>query len=85
MFHLTVAGDFTLETQVRWNPRGQYDQCGLMVRGGPETWLKCSIEYEDEHRARLGPVITNLGWPDWATQEVEFGGAGHVLPGEPVR
>jgi len=70
VFHLLVAGDFTIETRVRWTPRSQYDQCGLMVRAGPESWLKCSVEYEDEKHARLGSVVTNLGWSDWATQDV---------------
>ncbi len=41
-----------------------------MVRAGAESWLKCSIEYEDERHARLGSVVTNLGWSDWATQDV---------------
>jgi regulation of enolase protein 1 (concanavalin A-like superfamily) len=70
VYALRVAGDFTLETRVRWTPRTQYDQCGLMVRAGPETWLKCSVEYEDERLGRLGSVVTNLGWSDWATQDV---------------
>lgn len=70
VYHLIVSGDFTVETRVRFTPRTQYDQCGLMVRAGPESWLKCSIEYEDERHARLGSVVTNLGWSDWATQDV---------------
>ncbi len=70
LYRLRVAGDFALETRVRWTPRARYDQCGLMVRGGPETWLKCSVEYEDERRGRLGSVVTSLGWSDWATQDV---------------
>ncbi len=70
LFHLLVSGDFTLETRVRWTPRSQYDQCGLMVRAGPESWLKCSVEYEGEEPARLGSVVTNLGFSDWATQDV---------------
>lgn len=70
VYQLRAAGAFTLETRVRWIPKSQYDQCGLMVRVAPETWLKCSIEYEDAAHARLGSVVTNLGWSDWATQDV---------------
>ena len=70
LFHRLVAGDFTLEARVRWAPRSQYDQCGLMVRAGPEGWLKCSVEYEDERHARLGSVVTSGGYSDWATQDV---------------
>lgn len=69
-FHLEVEGAFTLETRVRWKARARYDQCGLMIRAGPESWLKCSVEYEDERHARLGSVVTNLGFSDWATQDV---------------
>ncbi len=28
------------------------------------------MEYEDERHGRLGSVVTNLGWSDWATQDV---------------
>jgi regulation of enolase protein 1 (concanavalin A-like superfamily) len=70
VFHLLVPGDFTLETRVRWVPRSQYDQCGLMVRAGPESWLKCAVEHEGEHGGRLGSVVTNLGFSDWSTQDV---------------
>ncbi|HTP27940.1 MAG TPA: DUF1349 domain-containing protein [Anaeromyxobacteraceae bacterium] len=67
---LLVAGDFTLEARARWTPRAQYDHCGLMVRAGPESWIKCSVEREDDRRSYLGSVVTNLGFSDWATQEV---------------
>jgi uncharacterized protein len=70
LFHLLVQGDFAVETRVRWAPRTRYDQCGLMVRAGPECWLKCSVEYEDERHGCLGSVVTNLGFSDWATQDV---------------
>lgn len=64
------AGDFTLMTRVEFDPIEKYDQCGLMVRIDAENWIKVSTEYEDEHTSRLGSVVTNLGYSDWATQDI---------------
>ncbi len=66
-----VAGDFILETRVSTAPEAQYDQAGLMVRLGADCWLKTSVEYEPGLPSRLGAVITNHGWSDWSTQDIE--------------
>jgi regulation of enolase protein 1 (concanavalin A-like superfamily) len=66
-----LPGDFCLLTQVEFRPRTQYDQCGLMVRVDSQNWIKVSTEYEDEATSRLGSVVTNLGYSDWATQDVD--------------
>ncbi len=50
--------------------QAQYDQCGLMIRVDERNWIKLSTEREDERTSRLGSVVTNLGWSDWATQDV---------------
>jgi len=63
-------GDFCLMTQVEFRPKELYDQCGLMVRGDRENWIKVSTEYDGGERSRLGSVVTNLGYSDWATQDV---------------
>lgn len=62
--------DFSLSTRVEFNPRQQYDQCGLMVRIDHLNWIKVSTEYENQHTSRLGSVVTNLGFSDWATQDI---------------
>jgi len=64
------AGNFTLSTHVEFRPQSQYDQCGLMVRIDSENWIKASTEYENETHSRLGSVVTNLGYSDWATQDI---------------
>ncbi len=64
------ADDFSLTTHVEFQPRTQYDQCGLIVRIDSQNWIKVSTEYESEHVSRLGSVVTNLGYSDWATQDV---------------
>jgi regulation of enolase protein 1 (concanavalin A-like superfamily) len=65
-----VAGDFRLETEVSFRPLHRYDQAGLLVRLSADCWLKASIEFELEAPSRLGSVVTNHGWSDWATQNV---------------
>jgi regulation of enolase protein 1 (concanavalin A-like superfamily) len=66
-----LAGDFSLLTRVEFRPQSQYDQCGLMVRVDRENWIKLSTEYETETTSRLGSVVTNLGYSDWATQDID--------------
>ncbi|MFH1009393.1 MAG: DUF1349 domain-containing protein [Candidatus Latescibacterota bacterium] len=63
-------GDFAMSTHVAFCPRERYDQCGLMVRVDAEHWIKVSTEYESEQISRLGSVVTNLGFSDWATQDI---------------
>lgn len=67
---INMNGDFTLETRVDFHPLAQYDQCGLMIRVDSENWIKCSTEFEDSQVSRLGSVVTNLGYSDWATQDI---------------
>jgi regulation of enolase protein 1 (concanavalin A-like superfamily) len=64
-----IKGDFVLSTKVRFFPRHQYDQAGLMVRLSPTCWLKTSVEYEPHGASKLGVVVTNSGYSDWSTQE----------------
>lgn len=66
-----VAGSFVLETRVRTAPVHQYDQAGLMVRVSSACWLKTSVEFEPGEPSRLGAVITNRGWSDWSTRDLE--------------
>jgi len=64
-----VPGDFTITTKVRFQPVHQYDQAGLMIRVGPLCWIKTSVEHEPCGPARLGAVVTNHGFSDWAVQD----------------
>ncbi|MFO1048633.1 MAG: DUF1349 domain-containing protein [Geminicoccaceae bacterium] len=73
-----VAGDFLLQSRVRTAPVHQYDQAGLMVRLSAECWLKTSVEHEPGEPSRLGAVITNHGWSDWSTQDLQADLAGDM-------
>ena len=69
-FYTELTGDFTVSAFLTFESIAQYDQCGLMCRVDGDTWMKCSAEYETAEFAHLGSVVTNLGFSDWATQEV---------------
>ena len=49
----------------------RFDQCGIVMYLDSENWLKASIEYENERFQRLGSVVTNHGFSDWATTEID--------------
>lgn len=66
-----ISSDFLLSVRTTFNPINQYDQCGLIIRLDEENWIKTSMEYENERHSRLGSVVTNLGYSDWATQDVD--------------
>lgn len=67
---LTVNGDFEASIGVRFEPRQQYDQAGMLLRVDSDNWVKASCEYEDESLSRIGSVVTNLGYSDWATSDL---------------
>lgn len=65
-----AQGNFRLACEVGFDPKTQYDQCGLMIRADDNHWIKVSTEFEDTALSRLGSVVTNGGYSDWATQDV---------------
>ena len=60
---------FTVRTQ--FQSKHRFDQCGIVMYLDSENWLKASIEYENESFAHLGSVVTNNGYSDWATTEID--------------
>ena len=59
---------FTVKTQFKSKRR--FDQCGVVIYLDGENWLKASCEYENEKFQRLGSVVTNGGYSDWATTDI---------------
>lgn len=49
----------------------RFDQCGIVMYLDSENWLKGSIEYENKDYQHLGSVVTNHGFSDWATTEID--------------
>ncbi len=64
--------NFTFMTRVDFTYRALFDQCGIIVYLNSENWFKASIEYENSQFSRLGSVVTNMGYSDWATTDVEL-------------
>ena len=65
-----ISGDFSIVAHVEYKPKEKYDQCGLMIRVDGQNWIKVSTEYENEEISRLGSVVTNFGYSDWATSDI---------------
>lgn len=59
---------FTVKTE--FESKWRYDQCGVVMYLDSDNWFKASIEYENEEYQRLGSVVTNLGYSDWATTDI---------------
>ncbi len=66
----TVNEDFSFTVRCHFKGNADYDQAGVMVRIDSDNWIKSSIEYENESFSRLGSVVTNLGYSDWATEDI---------------
>ncbi len=71
-FLLTVKDlSFSFSVKTTWLPQTRFDQCGILLYQDAENWIKASAEYENNKIARLGSVVTNLGYSDWASTDIE--------------
>lgn len=61
---------FSFVVKTRFESKHRFDQCGIAMYLDSENWLKASIEYENEEYQRLGSVVTNHGYSDWATSDI---------------
>ena len=62
---------FSFVVKTAFESNFRFDQCGLIMYLDSENWLKASIEYENETFQYLGSVVTNYGFSDWATTEID--------------
>ncbi|TXK68918.1 DUF1349 domain-containing protein [Paenibacillus sp. N3.4] len=69
-FLTKVDHDFTLTAYFEFTPKMTYDQCGLLVRLDEENWIKVSTEFENAEFSRMGSVVTNMGYSDWASTDI---------------
>ncbi|MBO5556911.1 MAG: DUF1349 domain-containing protein [Oscillospiraceae bacterium] len=60
---------FTVKTE--FDSRVRFDQSGIILYLDSDNWLKASMEYEDGQVQRLGSVVTNNGYSDWASVDVD--------------
>lgn len=62
---------FSFIVKTEFDSKNRFDQCGIVMYLDSENWLKASIEYENEKFQHLGSVVTNNGYSDWATTEID--------------
>ncbi|TXH69583.1 MAG: DUF1349 domain-containing protein [Thiothrix sp.] len=65
-----LKDNFSLSFQVDFEYQARFDQCGVLIYLDSDNWFKASIEYENAEFSRLGSVVTNQGYSDWATQDI---------------
>ena len=61
---------FSFIVKTEFDRDKRFDQCGIAMYLDSDNWFKASIEYEDEKIQRLGSVVTNHGYSDWATTDI---------------
>ncbi len=62
---------FSFVVKTEFESKCRFDQCGIVMYLDSENWLKGSVEYENEVFQHLGSVVTNNGYSDWATTEID--------------
>lgn len=71
LLQLTTAEPyFSFVVKTEFASKRRFDQCGIILYLDSENWLKASIEYENDTYQRLGSVVTNHGYSDWATTDI---------------
>ncbi len=66
----TEIGSFSFYVKAEFHTTHQFDQCGVLIYQDSDNWCKASAEYENELYQRLGSVVTNHGYSDWATTDI---------------
>lgn len=62
---------FSFVVKTEFESKKRFDQCGIVMYLDSENWLKSSIEFENDRFQHLGSVVTNNGYSDWATVEID--------------
>ena len=62
---------FSFVVRTEFDSKVRFDQSGIILYLDSDNWLKASIEYENDRIQRLGSVVTNQGYSDWASVDVD--------------
>lgn len=62
---------FSFSFKTDFDSRVRFDQSGVVMYLNSDNWLKASVEYENGEIQRLGSVVTNNGYSDWASVDVD--------------
>ena len=60
---------FSFSMKVLFEYKTMFDQCGILIYIDSNNWMKAGLEYENAEYSRLGSVVTNSGYSDWATTD----------------
>ena len=62
---------FSFVVKTEFDSKVRFDQSGIIMYLNSDNWLKASVEYENEQIQRLGSVVTNNGYSDWASVDID--------------
>ena len=62
---------FSFVVKTDFNTKVRYDQSGIIMYLDSENWIKASMEFENDKIQRLGCVVTNSGYSDWSSCDVD--------------
>lgn len=61
---------FSFQVKTEFESKKRFDQCGIIVYLNSDNWIKGSTEFENDEFQRLGSVVTNHGYSDWASTDI---------------
>lgn len=67
---LESDASFSFTTKVSFEYQTKFDQAGVIIYLDSNNWFKASVEFEDAAFSRLGSVVTNFGYSDWASTDI---------------
>ena len=62
---------FSFTVRTTFASKTRFDQSGVILYLDSDNWLKASLEYENDQIQRLGCVVTNNGYSDWSSVDVD--------------
>lgn len=72
-----LATDAAIEVTFRGDFHAQFDQAGLMLRAGPELWLKTGVELSDGQL--FASVVVTVEMSDWSVSPIPASARGRAL------
>ncbi len=72
-----LTAEAAIEVSFEADFEAQFDQAGLMLRAGPETWIKTGVEHADG--SLLASVVVTNGMSDWSVAPLPEAPDGRAL------
>ena len=71
LYNTTAEKYFTFTVKAQFKYTAMFDQCGIAIYQDSDNWAKAGIEYNIKDTMYLGSVVTNNGYSDWATVDID--------------